>query len=413
MSHDSNTSAGFRCDGGPVRVILPSCIRGSGVGSAFETVTLADVTRLFRVLRRYHLEDERERSTAREVRGLQDPAVRASDAGLHWIECALELLDDYRERGLLRYERRITGRTRRGRIDWRTTVRRELACLSDAGSLYLMPFRNAAEAQGGHPLTGLHAETIRRLCQAFGSEFGVEVPPRPDKPFPPGMASKTLRQERNRVFRDRDRRVVRLLEQYWLGTVVGRTKGFREDLLWTDQFEFLWQRMAERVIGKVKADGGQLPKGRYLEDGQGRRGMDLRPDLVVDVEPGVRVVFDAKYYGAGSLPPSGDVLKQLAYAYFASSRWDPSLPNEVVSIFLLPGESPGRAVRLSGRHRLVGIEEQPAGRPLADDIWLFRVDYRSLADAYLDGSSWGCNQFLDQIRRAGASELAQSPAAVK
>jgi len=402
MGIDTNTKAGFWSEQGRLKVELPSCIRGPDNVLSFQRNSAAerDVVMLFRVLRRYHLEDQSERSTVREVRDVQNPAVHVDPAALHWIECILELLDDYLERGLLRYERRTTSRSPRGRIDWPTTVRREFACHFDDSSLYLTPFRCVVEAQEDHPLTELHAETIRQLCKLFGAESAFEVPGWAAKPITPGRAMETLIRERNRIFRDQDRRVLKLLERYWLGADVWRMKGFRGDLLWTDQFEFVWQRMAERVIGGSRSNGRGLPRGRYDEDGIEHRGLDLRPDLVTDIPGGTRIVFDAKYYTSNAMPSSGDVLKQLAYSYFSSSRWDQSLPERVVNIFLLPADSPRESVRLSGRHQLVELNSQQVGRPLADDIWLFRIDYRALAKSYLAGCRWDCGYFLDQIHRA-------------
>jgi hypothetical protein len=401
MDVDMNTSAGFRSDGEEIRIQWPNCIRRSDDHPPlrFDAAAERDAATLFRVLRQYHLEDQRERSTVREVRGLLDPAIQTDGPALHWIECVLELLDDYREHGLLRYERRATCRADRGRIDWRTTIRREFACLSEDSSLYLRTFRRVVEAQENHPLTELHAETIRQLSKVFGAEVDLEVPGCAATTITPGIAMKTLARERNRIYRDHDHRVVKHMEQYWRVADMGRIKGCRSELLWTNQFEFIWQRMAERVIGGGHADNDGLPRGQYCEDGAMHRGLELRPDLVVDAECGTRIIFDAKYYTSGAMPSSGDVLKQLAYSYFSSNQWKPSLPERVVNIFLLPADSPRESVRLSGRHQ-IDANGQCKGRPLVDDIWLFRIDYRALAESYLAGASWDCGQFLDQIHRA-------------
>ena len=345
----------------------------------------------------------------RKERGLQRPVVAADPAALHWIECVLELLDDFQQRGLLQYVRRTTRRVPHGRIDWRTTVRRETVCLSQGNSIYLDPFRFAVEAYEDHPLTELHRETMRNLLDLFSGDLARDRPEPANTRVTQSTAKKILGRERNRVFRDRDRRVVQLLAQYWLGSVTGRLRGFRGDLLWTDQFEFIWQRMTERVIGGDRTDNHGMPKGEYQEFGAMRSaGLRLRPDLVVDVteDTGVtRIVFDAKYYTSHQLPSSHDILKQLAYSYFSSQRWARSLPDRVLTVFLLPGNSPRERMQLCGRHRLLDLAAEQRGRPLADDIWLFRIDYRALAASYLAGARWKCTEFLERIRIAMESDM--------
>lgn len=385
------TSAGFRAEEGWLNVELPSCIRSVDIPRQDDVVTL------YRVLRHYHLEETRERSTEQQVRGTPDPIVRVDAPALQWIECALELLDDYAERGLLRYEHHVLQRFPKGRIDWRATIRRDLPCLTDDSVLYLVPFRRVVEAQQHHPLTRLHEHTIFDIGRIFGAGLHLEQSGRRVRPINRREAMTTLIREGNRVFRDRDRRVVRLLERYWMDADLRRREGFRGDLLWTNQFEFVWERMAERVIGGRRKSRIRLPGGHYLEGGAEQRGLHLRPDLIVDVPPNSRIVFDAKYYSSGKLPRRGDILKQLAYAYFSSSKWDPIQPQHVFNIFLLPSDSPPKVVHLSGRHRLVDLTPQQRSSPLAGDIWLFRIDYRELAKAYLSGSRWDHRLFLDEI----------------
>ncbi len=412
MSVDDNANAaaaGFRWHAGRVRVTLPACIgrRPDSPPAALAPVNArSDVAALFGVLRQYHQDDQREQSTRPVERGLATPAVRVDSGLMHWVEAALELADDFRENGLLRYERHVASRTPRGRIDWRATVRRDPPCLSNDAAVHLAPVYRAVEAQADHPLTHLHAHTLWDVRRAFGTDVCGEPPPAPESVgrVRPAEAAAVLAREQNQLFRDRDRRVATLLRRYWLDTSTHRVAGRRCDLLWTDQFEFVWQRMVDRVLGGGRAIRPALPKGKYVEDGRKYGGLDLRPDLVVDLDRDTRLIFDAKYYTTGGLPASGDVLKQLAYAYFASRRWDGSLPQRVVSIFLLPADAPGQPVRLSGRHRLVDLVTAAGGgrndRPLGDDIWLFRVDYRSLADAYVAGTQWPCTQFVEQIGRA-------------
>lgn len=414
MADDADTTAGFRFEGSQLKVSLPACIRVHHALpiAASSDGAQADVVALFRVLRQYHLEEQSERTTHRQERGLQRPIVTADSASLHWIECVLELLDDFQQRGLLRYNRRVATRVTRGRIDWRTTIRREVACVSQNNILYLAPFRFAVEAHEHHPLTELHRETICHLYDLFGGALAGERPAPTDTRISRSVAGRILAQERNRVFRDRDRRVMYLLAQYWLASPAGRLRGIGGDLLWTEQFEFIWQRMAERVIGSRHAQPNGMPRGQYQEIGNAAcPGLSLRPDLVVDVahQAGViRVVFDAKYYTSQRLPSSHDILKQLAYSYFSSSRWHGALPEQVLNIFLLPAQSLLEPIQLCGRHQLLGLEAEQRGRPLSDNIWLFRIDYRALASAYLAGEAWDASEFVEKIRHAEGTPSGRS-----
>ena len=401
LSNDAqvSTAAGFKLVDDQLQVIQPSCIRSASPG-LHQCSVWQDTVTLFRLLRRYHLEQRGEQSTSAEERGQMAPVVSEGSDRLHWIECVIELIEDFKELGLLRFDRHVTGRHLRGRIDWRSTVRREYAVHSEDHLLYLQPRYRALVAAQDHPLTQLHAHTIRHIAGTFGTESVVEVPETGLQPISPRWAKRVLLQHRNQLYRDRDIRVLAFMTKYWMDQDLNRASGRVSDLLWAERFEFLWERMLKKVLAPRPITGFQMPRGRYSEDGMESPGLQLRPDIAVDVGDSERIIYDAKYYSGTSLPATGDVLKQMAYAHYAAGRWSPNPSRHVYSVFLLPADSPNRPIRLSGVHRLDTIDGDGPVHAMHDPVWLFRVDYRALANAYLAGDYWDSKQVLSQIRKA-------------
>jgi len=122
MGSEAYTSAGFRSERGQLRVTLPRCIgqpidgfRGEtrGEDASRRSHAISGVTPLS------FGEPARAQHGARGARPGGSSCCAWKPTALHWLECALGLLDDYGERGLLRYERQTMSRTSRGRIDWR------------------------------------------------------------------------------------------------------------------------------------------------------------------------------------------------------------------------------------------------------------------------------------------------------
>jgi len=144
----------------------------------------------------------------------------------------------------------------------------------------------------------------------------------------------------------------------------------------------------------------KLPRGRYYEDGTEHCGLDLRPDFIVDVEPGIRIIFDAKYYTSDSLPGSSDVLKQLAYSYFQFKSVEPIAAGALGEHFSPPRPTHyvSRCVCLGGTNFSNWMGSGIVA-PCPTTYGFFRIDYRALAASYLASSRWECTQFLDQIPR--------------
>jgi hypothetical protein len=253
-------------------------------------------------------------------------------------------------------------------------------------------------------LTLLHALAIREISDrlGLGAPLDASVGRASSGAIEPWRALGVLRRERSHLFRDRDRHVVRLLERYWTAEPLGRNvvdTGPR-DLLWTDRFENVWERMTRTVLVGSRPEGitTRIARGEYQENGRpAGSGLDLRPDFIVRVGPTTSIVFDAKYYTTAKLPGSADVLKQLAYCYFASASWDESRPTRLLNVFLLPTTNPREVIALTGQHNLLNLTERQRSLPLAGDIWIFRLDYRSVARAYLSRVTWPPSQFAAAI----------------
>jgi len=394
MQEDDNVVGFFGRPEG-LRITLPPCYPEQ----LRHAPSLDESLQLFRVLRKY-----RQLSGGRNAVKVQNGprgvnGFAETDAHqLSVIEAGLGLAEDYRQHGLMRFrEMRVHGGPT-GRIDWARTLQRGIATPTAQSVIFAEPQRRHLAFRDDHPLTQLHATTIRDVFERFfGQRVDLEVEP-PCNELYRWQYGGVLSRCRGRLYQERQLSIVQLIEAYWKQNF----KGARSvDTTWeyTEKFAVLWEEMCRNVIGGASVDGKAWPSGRYVGSNGRDLGTGLRlvADFVRKVDGHV-IVFDAKFYTSDSLPDSYSVLKQLAYGFYLSREWHNSgvPPHNLIHVFLFPTfrNLSGYHASLRGRHVV-----SPSGRSsaMAAPIFLVDLDYGAVVSAYLRYGAIDVNAILALI----------------
>ncbi|MCI8931570.1 MAG: LlaJI family restriction endonuclease [Lachnospiraceae bacterium] len=271
---------------------------------------------------------------------------REEPAGIP-VQAYLFLLKDFFERGY--YKERDTYRqiAKRGKIDWSRTIKIQRPFLQDDEAYYLDFVVKKNTMNEDELITLVHKYCVYESFEKFGWLFTSFVPPNPQI----GLNKKTMimvvSDKLRNTFNDKNRQLFR--------NMIAVIKSMKDDSesefrFGTYRFEYVWEKMIDRVFG-IPEKEEYFPKTKWnLADGKRRDNAALEPDSIMLLN-GKVYVLDAKYYkygwsGApGHLPESTSIHKQITYGeYIAESAKfmrDGEHPT-VYNAFIMPYDSKGK-----------------------------------------------------------------------
>jgi hypothetical protein len=388
--------AGFVGASDRLIVLLPDCYGPE----RSEPSSLADAVLLWRVLARYRAEGDKAFVDNESLQASLIYSHARSEAGtLTPLEVRLLILQDFQENGLIQFRGPITCVQNKGRINWRATFQTELPVHCGSTSVYARTRHRVLSDDREHPLTRLHGATVNRVARLFGEpnlEASRNVQSEPHQ----SEAHSIISNNRNRVFADRHRLILRLLEAFWKDSAVGSE---RRAAYWdlSRSFEHVWQWMCNTVFGGRTGElRDRFPSASYeLLSGASAPGLTLRPDILIPLPDKRLLILDPKFYTSGTLPASADILKQLAYAYFLSHKVNPEgfESSRIINAFLLPGmNTDGSWCRYLGSHRFNNALPHDHD-PMCQPIHLLQLNYPAVAQAYCDGNRLPVNSLVRTI----------------
>ncbi|MCM1064647.1 MAG: LlaJI family restriction endonuclease [Eubacterium sp.] len=263
------------------------------------------------------------------------------------VQAYLFLIKDFFERGY--YKERDTYRqiAKRGKIDWSRTIRTQKPLLQENAAYYLDFVVKKNTINEDELITLVHEYCVYESFEKFGWLFTSFVPPKPKIRLHRKMMLVVVNDKLQSTFNDRNRRLFRNMIAVIRAMKDDAGSDFRYG---TYHFEYVWEKMIDRVFG-ISEKEEYFPKTTWtLADGRKRDNAFLRPDSIMRTDKRV-YVLDAKYYKfgwsgmPGHLPESASINKQIAYGeYIAKSEKfmaDGEHPM-VYNAFIMPYDSHGK-----------------------------------------------------------------------
>jgi len=234
--------------------------------------------------------------------------------------------------------------SKKGKINWNRTIKM-LKPVVQSNEFYYLDFLTKKTTVNENDLiTLIHQYCVYRSYKAIGWLFTKYLPARPTIPFNREWFRSIILNKLSKTFVDREK----LLFSNMLKIIDNEPDNGLETLNFTfgtSRFEYVWERMIDRVFGESnKAD--YFPKTEWtLFDGKTYANSSLEPDTIMLYQNDV-YVLDAKYYKYGAtgiprhLPETSSINKQITYGeYIANERRFRDLHGEnmkVYNAFIMP-----------------------------------------------------------------------------
>lgn len=263
------------------------------------------------------------------------------------VRAYLYLIKDFFERGY--YKERDTYRqiAKRGKIDWSKTIKTQKPLLQDNEAYYLDFVVKQNTIKEDELITLVHKYCVYDSFMKFGWLFTSFVPPEPKIRLNSKIMLSLVNDKLQSTFNDRNKQLFKSMISV-IRTLKDDTES--EFCYGTYRFEYVWEKMIDRVFG-ISEKERYFPKTVWsLTNGQERNNAFLEPDTIMLL--GTKVyVLDAKYYKfgwsgiAGHLPGSSSINKQITYGeYIAEDHKfmkDGKHPT-VYNAFIMPYDSKGK-----------------------------------------------------------------------
>ncbi len=339
---------------------------------------LADSARLlYNVLTRYKQDGKYQRESELYLAG-------KSSFLSNQIDAALNILNDYRENGILNPKSRCENLNGKTRVNWQKTISKCQPVFSDASPIYTSVVTRKWRSQQDNLLAKIHAAILTKASDAWGWLANVEVA-RTDRlsvlPISPHGAILFLTRELQRVYRQREINTINFLIQFLKSSSDERCSSI--SLFGTPHYMQVWEKICgyifDNLYEELKSNIPQ-PKWTLDIDRQGDGKIRQIPDIF-SVRAKTLYIFDAKYYNyENSLPGWPDIVKQFFYSLtIVSDVREQSIVktlslDEVFNVFLLPDYVAPRFSRIGsvcvqGNDELGNVEAMGINQNLA--MWLY------------------------------------------
>lgn len=212
----------------------------------------------------------------------------------------------------------------RGKTDWPRTIKRQHPILQANGSpVYLKRETRESTPNDRSLITRIHEYCVHEGFSKLGWLFTSVMPKKPTIPFDKKMYTTIVRDKLAQTFIDQDK----LLFQAMLAMInyIDEHSPQKQFYFGTDNFEYVWERLIDRVFG-VRNKLDYFPRTIWtLEFGRVRTNQALQPDTVMVYDNKV-YILDAKYYRYGvtgnslHLPDSSSINKQITYGEYVATE---------------------------------------------------------------------------------------------
>ncbi len=212
----------------------------------------------------------------------------------------------------------------RGKTDWPRTIKRQRPILQANGSpVYLKRETRDSAPNDRNLITKIHEYCVFEGFTKLGWLFTAVMPKKPSIPFQKKMFTGVVQDKLGQTFNDQDKQ----LFQSMLAMInyIDERSPQKQFYFGTDRFEYVWERLIDRVFG-VKNKNDYFPRTRWMLDfGKVHINPALEPDTVM-VYNGKVYILDAKYYRYGvtgnplHLPASSSINKQITYGEYVATE---------------------------------------------------------------------------------------------
>lgn len=262
------------------------------------------------------------------------------------IQAYLYIIKDYFERGYYKERETFYKVAKKGKINWGRTIKTQKPVMQDNEAFYLDFVVKKNTINENELITLVHKFCVYESFEKFGWLFTSFVPIKCKTGLTIKMMISVVNSKLQNTFKDQNKQLFKNMLAVLRQLDDDSQTEFKYG---TNRFEYVWEKMIDRVFG-ISEKMDYFPKTSWnLLDEKKYDNAFLEPDSIM-LYGGKVFVLDAKYYkygwsrAASHLPESTSINKQITYGeYIAESPKflkDDEHPT-VYNAFLMPYDSKG------------------------------------------------------------------------
>lgn len=263
------------------------------------------------------------------------------------VQAYLFIIKDFFERGYYKERETYYQVAKRGKINWGKTIKTQKPVMQDNEAYYLDFVVKKNSMNEDELITLVHKYCVYQSFERFGWLFTSFVPAEPKIGLTIKAMLSVVTNKLQNTFKDQNKQLFRNM----LAVLRQLDDDLQEEFRYgTYRFEYIWEKMIDRVFG-IPEKMDYFPKTTWnLSNGKQYDNAFLEPDSIM-VHDGEIYVLDAKYYKYGwsgipsHLPESTSINKQITYGeYIAeSAKFVKDGKHPIVyNAFLMPYDSQGK-----------------------------------------------------------------------
>ena len=263
------------------------------------------------------------------------------------VQAYLYIIRDFIERGYYK-ERDIQKKVaKRGKIDWGRTIKTQKPMIQDDEAFYIDFVVKKNTINEDELITIVHKFCVYESFEKFGWLFTSYVPTKPRIGLTRKMMLSVVNDKLQNTFNDRNKQLFKSM----VAVIKAVSDDSDEEFVYgTNRFEYVWEKMIDRVFG-ITDKAFYFPKTTWnLTDDGLYDNSFLEPDSIMILNDKI-YVLDAKYYKYGwsgipaHLPESTSINKQITYGEYIAKN-EKFVKNGkhpiVFNAFIMPYDSKGK-----------------------------------------------------------------------
>ena len=273
--------------------------------------------------------------------------LTSDDASGVPVQAYLYIIKDFFERGYYKERENYYQVAKRGKINWGKTIKTQKPVIQDDEAYYLDFVVKKNTMNEDELITLVHKYCVYQSFDRFGWLFTSFVPVKPKTGLTTKMMMSVVANKLQNTFKDQNKQLFKNMLVVLRQLDDDSQEEFRYG---TYRFEYIWEKMIDRVFG-IPEKMDYFPKTTWnLSGGKQYDNACLEPDSIM-LYGGKVYVLDAKYYkygwsGApGHLPESTSINKQITYGEYIAEADKFAKEGKhpiVYNAFLMPYDSQGK-----------------------------------------------------------------------
>lgn len=234
------------------------------------------------------------------------------------IQGYLYVIKDFFERGIYKESEIRYTTAKKGKIDWRRTIKFHEPVIQGNDILYLDYIVKKSIVNEDELITIIHQYCVYESFSKMGWLFTSYLPSKPVIKLTRRMMLEIVNNKIQGTFNDKNKQLFKNLLSI-LKYNDNETDG--KFVFGTNDFQCVWEKMLDRVFG-ISSKKDYFPKTTWhLRDNEVHNNSELEPDTIMIHDDKI-YVLDAKYYKYGNtkkaehLPQSSSINKQITYGEY-------------------------------------------------------------------------------------------------